>query len=133
MVKQIHMMLRAGLVFLAAMIVGIATMASAQAAPTPGKSDVWQVQRTGVKGASAASASALEPAGALARYNCYPPFRYNNAAAWNCTVHSGAIVFWIECSIGGTYTSGEYGPGTYYVQATCPQGRRLSEGHRSVR
>ncbi|MEW2526357.1 hypothetical protein [Streptomyces sp. NPDC047071] len=132
MVKQMHMVLRAGLVFLAAMVVGIATMASAQATPSPGKGDVWQAQRTSAKAALAASTWVPTPAGALARYYCYPPTRYYNAATWNCTVRSGAIVFWIECSIGGTYTSAPHGPGNYFVRAQCPQGRRLSEGVRAV-
>ncbi|MGC0417816.1 hypothetical protein [Embleya sp. AB8] len=128
MVKKTHMMPKAVLAVLAAMIIGIATMASAHAAPTPGKSNIWQEQRTGVKAAPAVPMSAQAPAGVLANFTCFPPFRYNNAAQWNCTVHSGAIVFWIQCSIGGTYTSAPHGPGSYSVYARCPQGRRVNEG-----
>ncbi|MFI1584742.1 hypothetical protein [Embleya sp. NPDC020630] len=131
MVNRIRMTLKAGLVVLAAMIVGIATMASAQAAPTPGKS-VFQQHRTGIQAAPAASASDRAPAAAMANFTCFPPFRYNNAASWNCNVSSGTIHFWITCSVGGRYYSGLYGPGSYYVYAQCPQGYRVDEGVESV-
>jgi hypothetical protein len=76
------------------------------------------------KGAEAViTVTATAPSeGPSGRALCYPPFRYSNAATWECTVFSGEyIVAWITCS-GTTYHSPPIYEGSWFIVGVCPAG-----------
>jgi hypothetical protein len=69
------------------------------------------------------------PAGPGTQALCQTPFRYYNAASWNCTVFSSEhIVAYIDCDY-LRYFSPQIFEGSWFILGICPAGtRRTDEG-----